>query len=452
MPTPTDDPAPKPPVRPGRGRLRNAAVALVLGVAMFTAGAVLLPPDDSSSPAGPVPPAGDGAAPGRGSVAALRERVRQVPGDWTGWAGLGMAEVQQAGSTADSAAYARAEGALRKSLKLHPAGNYQAEAGMGALAAARHDFTRALHWARRATTTNPSGPTGYGVLADAYTQLGRYEASYGAVQRMTDLRPDAASLARASYTWELRGDTASARTLMKRALRAAPTPAQRAFAHVHLATLALDTGDASTALAEASAGLRESPRDAALLEARARAHTALGNTTRAVRDYTAAAGIAPLPHYLLGLGELQQSLGHRQRAEEQYDVLRAQDTARRANSADADVDAILYEADHGNAAKAAAMAEETLRSRPFIAVHDARAWALHRAGRHREALAHADKALALGTRSALFHYHRAMIHRALGDTTAARQDLTAALDTNPHFHPLHAPRARTVLRRIDATP
>ncbi|NEE62010.1 hypothetical protein G3M55_98095, partial [Streptomyces sp. SID8455] len=81
----------------------------------------------------------------------------------------------------------------------------------------------------------------------------------------------------------------------------------------------------------------------------------------------------------------------------------------------ADTDAILFEADHGNPRRAVTLAEQTLRSRPFVAVHDAYAWALHRAGRDAEALAQADEALALGTRSALFHYHRAAIHQALGD-------------------------------------
>ncbi|QKW10470.1 tetratricopeptide repeat protein [Streptomyces sp. NA04227] len=446
MPRPTDDSAPVP---PGRRRLRNAAVALALGVALFATGAVLLSPDDSSG-GGRATSAGGSTAAARGSVAALRERVSQVPGDWSGWAGLGMAYVQEARSTADPATYTRAESALRKSLKLQPEDNYQAEAGMGALAAARHDFDQALYWAKRATATNPSGPTGYGVLADAYTQLGRYEASYRAVQRMVDLRPDAASLARASYSWELRGDTAQARTLMRRALRAAPTPAERAFAYVHLAALAQDTGDARTALRHAEAGLDMSPGDPALLEARARAHAALGNTAQAVSDYNAAVSVAPLPQFLLGLGELQQSLGHRKQAEDQYEVLRAQDATRRAGKGVADVDAVLFEADHGSPRRAVTMGRDAVRDRPFIAVHDAYGWALHRAGRHREALVQADKALELGTRSALFHYHRGMIHRSLGDMSAARQDLRQALDIDPHFHPLHADRARSVLSGSDA--
>ncbi|MFB6518886.1 hypothetical protein [Streptomyces sp. NPDC056401] len=58
----------------------------------------------------------------------------------------------------------------------------------------------------------------------------------------------------------------------------------------------------------------------------------------------------------------------------------------------------------------------------------------------------------LGTRSALFLYHRGAIHQALGNTAAARRDLRQALATAPSFHPLHAPAAREALRRIDGMP
>ncbi|MFE2271661.1 hypothetical protein ACFXB4_20760 [Streptomyces lavendulae] len=103
---------------------------------------------------------------------------------------------------------------LRRSLVLQPAQNLHAEIGMGALAAARHRFRDALTWARKAVATSPATPASYGALADAHTQLGQ----------MADLRPGSSSRARASYAFELRGDTGRAKDLMERALRAAGTP------------------------------------------------------------------------------------------------------------------------------------------------------------------------------------------------------------------------------------
>lgn len=444
MPGPTDN-APAPPVRGGR-RLRTTAVTLTLGAVLFTVGALGLAPQQQASTTRSAV-----AAPrGTDAVEALRARVRKLPADPAGWSSLGMAYVQQARSTADAATYARAETALRKSLALQPSGNFAAETGMGALEAARHHFAEALSWARRATTSNPYSAPAQGVLADALTQLGRYEDSYAAVQRMTDLRPDSSALARASYSWELRGDRVRARDLMNKSLQAAGTPTEKAFALTHLATLAAQSGDPRTALDLAGAGLAALPGDAALLEARARAHTALGHREQAVADFTAAIAAAPLPQYLLGLGDLQESLGHPEKAEEQYDVLRAQERVRRATGGTADVDGVLFEADHGDPDTAVTMGRAALRQRPFIAVHDAFAWALHRAGRDTEAIEQAHLALALGTVSAPFHYHRALINQALGRTEAARTDLRRALDIDPHFHPVDAPRARAALSRIES--
>ncbi|MFJ1788479.1 tetratricopeptide repeat protein [Streptomyces anulatus] len=443
------EPPHQPPSRSRGGRrLRNTVVTLALGAAMFAAGAVMLAPDQTtaSRPSGQGRP---GASPPRGSIEALQARVTRLPKDSGGWAALGMAYVQQARSTADPATYDRAEKALRTSFTVQAEGNTDAEIGMGALAAARHDFPTALRWARKATASGPYSSSAYGVLADAYTQLGRYDDADEAVQKMTDLRPDAASLARASYAFELKGGTDRARALMRRSLAAAATLADTSFAHNVLATLDLQDADPRAALARTQIGLRAVPGDPALLETRARARLALGDTAKAIADYRAAIAIAPLPHYLLGLGELEQSLGHREQAEAQYTILRAQDRIRAADPAD--TDAILFEADHGDPRRAVTMAEQTLRTRPFVAVHDAYAWALHRAGRDAEALIQADKALAQGTRSALFHYHRAAVHHTLGDPDAARRDLTQAL-REPGFHPLHADAARDLLQRIDSTP
>lgn len=446
----TEPPHQPPPPSHGGRRLRNIVVTLALGAAMFAAGAVMLAPDQTAAPR----PSGQGrpgASPPRGSIEALQARVTRLPKDPGGWAALGMAYVQQARSTADPATYDRAEKALRTSFTVQPEDNTDAETGMGALAAARHDFPAALRWARKATVSGPYSSSAYGVLADAYTQSGRYAEADEAVQKMTDLRPDAASLARASYAFELKGDTDRARALMRRSLAAAATRADTSFAHNVLATLDLQDADPRAALARTQTGLRAAPGDSALLETRARAHMALGDTAKALADYRAAIAIAPLPHYLLGLGELEQSLGHREQAEEQYTLLRAQDRIREASGDPADTDAILFEADHGDPRRAVTMAEQTLRTRPFIAVHDAYAWSLHVAGRDTEALVQADKALATGMRSALFRYHRAVVHHALGDPEAARRDLTEAL-REPAFHPLHADAARDLLQRIDTTP
>jgi Flp pilus assembly protein TadD len=104
-----------------------------------------------------------------------------------------------------------------------------------------------------------------------------------------------------------------------------------------------------------------------------------------------------------------------------------------------------FDADHGDPAGALAAARTEWGTRQQVLVADALAWALHRSGDDRDALAYTGKALGLGWRNATFLYHRGVIRHALGDDAGARQDLTEALAVNPHFDVLQAPVAEQLL-------
>ncbi|MFC5034497.1 tetratricopeptide repeat protein [Streptomyces fildesensis] len=445
---------PQPPTfrRPAHQRLLPAAVAIVLGVGLFLAGGLGLAPWPASSTGHNASSSADAgrtaADPLTAQITGLQAHLRHKPDDATALATLGLDYVQQAKTTADPTYYPKAEAAFQRSLTLEKTDNFTAMGGMAALEAGRHHFNQALDWARRAIAVNPYNSSLYGTLADAYTQLGRYTEAADAVQRMVDLRPGAPSLSRASYVAELRGDTATARTDMQRALNDAAGPADQEFAHYYLSELAFNNGDPTTGLREAEAGLRAAPASTSLLQAKARAEAALGRGTAAIADLTRAVQRVPQPEHVLQLGELYQSLGRTREADQQYEVFRAEQRLFANNGVTLDSDAALFEADHGNRARAVTIARQGLNSRPFIDSHDALAWALHANGQDSEALTESDQALAQGTRSALFHYHRAMIQRSLGNPAAARTDLTAALAINPHFSPLQAPLAHKALSKL----
>ncbi|WP_254552166.1 tetratricopeptide repeat protein [Kitasatospora sp. MMS16-BH015] len=431
----------------------------VLGVGMFLAGGLgLAPPSQhgrstaapATRAAGSLDETNASSDALAGHIAALQRHLREQPDDATALGTLGLDYVQQAKITVDPSYYPKAEEVLKRSLALETAENFTAMAGMAALEAARHNFTSALDWSRRAVTVNPDNATLYGILADACTQLGRYPESFDAVQHMVDLRPGTPSLARASYTWELRGDVAAATENMKRALNDANTPADRAFTLYHLAQLAFDNGDPKTALAHTAAGLRAAPGSAELLAGRAKAEAALGDTDAALADYAGAVAKVPQPAYVLELGELLQSLGRTKDAEQQYQVFRGEEKLFADNGVAPDSDQTLFEADHGDPVKAMALGENGLRSRPFIEMHDAYAWALHLGGRDTEALDQSRQATALGTRNALFHYHQGMIEKALGHSQEARTELGQALAINEHFNPLQAATARAALQELGA--
>lgn len=433
------------------------ALALALGVALFAVGGIgFFGVGSDASTQARVAAAPDAAPNGTDPLAAgiakLQAHLRSVPKDYAGWASLGLRYVQLAKVTMNPAYYPKAEGVLRRSLSINSADNFAADAGMAALAAGRHDFTGARSWAQRGLAIDPANATLYGALGDAETQLGNYPAAFEAIQQMVDRSPDTASLSRASYAWELRGNVDVAKADMQRALEDAFTSSDRAFAHYYLGELAFNSGDATGAIAQHEAGLAADPTYAALTAGKAKAEAALGQTDAAVADYADVVSRVPQPTYLIEFGELLQSLGRTSEADQQYRLVETEQKLFTANGVGLDVDATLFAADHGDPKAALRYGEAGVRARPFLEMADAYAWALHVNGRDAEALTWSTKAMSLGMRNALFHFHAGMIERALGDAAAARTELTTALQINPHFSPLLASKARQSLQDLGGAP
>jgi tetratricopeptide (TPR) repeat protein len=381
-------------------------------------------------------------------IEGLQQRLRTQPDDYAGWGTLGIDYIQQAKDTVDPAYYPKAEAVLQRSLRQNTADNFIAMAGMADLRAAQHNFTEALTWAQRANGINPYNSTIYGALADAYTQLGRYDDAAQAVQRMLDLQPGTPSLTRAEYVFELRGQVDQARAEMQRALADATTPAEQAFAHYYLGQLALAGGDPQQALAEQEAGLRADPAYPDLLEGKARAEAALGHREAALRDFAAVVARVPQPQYVIEAGEYLESLGRTREAQQDYQLFATEMRLFTSNGVQLDVEPTLFYADHGDPALALQYGAAGIRARPFLEMDDAYAWALHMNGRDAEALTWADRAMATGMRNALFGYHRGMIEKSLGQFAAARHDLSQCVALDPTFNPLQAPLARRALDEL----
>ena len=383
-------------------------------------------------------------------IADLAVRVDEVPTDHVAWASLGLAYVQQARVTANGDLYELADEALETSLDINDSDNFLAYAGHAALSSAKHDFVSAREYAVEGLEINEFSAILWGALSDAELQLGRFPDARAAVQEMLDLSPDTSSFARASYLRELRGDIAGATRLMQRALDDSPTQADRSFALLHLGDLAFNAGDATTALDYYRAALDAQPDSAAALAGTARAEAALGHTDTAVATYEALTARGLEPFYLLQYAELLESIGRSDEAAEQYRLYEQQESEFSAREFLPDATFTLFLADHGQPELALEKAQRAVDTAPFVDTLDAYAWALHRNGRHEDAWAAMEQALALDTPSALYHYHAGMIRLALGDTAGAREHLSRALDINPHFNRVAAAIARDTLDELAA--
>ncbi|ACU72863.1 Tetratricopeptide domain protein [Catenulispora acidiphila DSM 44928] len=385
------------------------------------------------------------------AIATAQAALKDTPNDAAQWATLGSAYVEQGRATADPSYYPKADGALHRSLTLSPDQNLQAMVGMGMLTNARHDFATAKDWADKALAFDPDNATAVGVLVDAETQLGDYDAATAAAQRMLDLQPGVASFTRASYDAEQHGHDAIAAEALRRALGDATAPADLAFCHHYLGELSFNAGDPTTALREYRQGLHDDPTYTPALASAAKAEAALGDTAGALRDYAEATARLPLPQYVLEYGELLQSLGRTSDAAAQYTLLDGEQKLFAANGVLDDLTTAQVLADHGDPAQAVEHARTEWGRRHSVLVADALAWALHKAGQDGEALTYARQVAAPGWHNATFAYHRGAIEAALGMTGAARADLGTALSTNPYFSPLQEPQAKALLARLGSS-
>ena len=379
------------------------------------------------------------------TTSALQARLRKFPTDWASWSTLGYVYTQQARLTADPSFYGKAGGAFAQSLKIRPAGNASALTGQGSLAAARHDFGRALTLAQAADRVDKYSAANLGVMTDALSELGRYPEAMKTLQRMVDLKPGVPSYTRVSYSYELRGDLEGAKFALTSALEVAQTPADAGFTLRYLGELAFNAGDLPTAKRHFADGLQRDPTYLPLLAGQARVEAASGDTDAALRTWQQVTTALPEPAYLIEYADLLAALGRTDEATRQYAVVDATTRLFREQGSNVDLELALYDADRGRAQDALRSAQAEINRRASIHVQDAYAWALHGVGRDKEALVHARKAQQTGMRNALFAYHRGIIEQSLGMKAQARASLTSALAINPHFSPLQAPKAKAAL-------
>lgn len=435
------------------GRVRRTALiiaVLCVAILLLVGGAILLPVADKSPAASQVASGSIASDPQLAAIARTQSRLGHEPGNWDLWATLGSAYLQAGRISADPSYYPKAQSAFTRSLALHGSRNVAAMAGMGQLAAARHDFAGALSWGRRAQAIDSYSSVVYGVIADALTQLGDYPGARAAVQRMLNLKPGVSSFTRASYDLEIHGQVGPARDALNRALSDSLSPVDIAFCRYYLGELAFNSGDLARAATENAIGLKADPGNTQLLAGRAKLEAVRGEQQAAIADYTTVTERVPLPQYVLEFGDYLTSIGRPAQAALQYGVLRTELKLFATNGVLDDLLPAEFEADHASPGSALQHAQLEWNRRHSVLVADALAWALHVNGRDTEALAYARTAGRLGWHNATFRYHRGMIENSLGQRAAARADLAEALRINPSFSFLQAPIARRTLATLDA--
>jgi tetratricopeptide (TPR) repeat protein len=384
-----------------------------------------------------------------GVIASLQAAVREDPFDAGAYALLGDAYYQRARETGDPSYYERAKQAFDSALANDPR-ELTANVGLGTLALARHDFRASLSFGRRAQELAPDLVRPLAVLADARIELGRYGAAARTLERMARLKPSLATYARISYFRELNGDLPGAAQAMRLASSAGGgAPENAAYVQGLLAKLQFQRGRYGAAARAYRAALAVVPGYPPALAGLAALDAGGGRFDEAIARYRKVVERLPLPEYAIALAETEEAAGRSAAARRSYALVATESRLLRANGVNTDVELSIFEADHGNPAKAVALAGRAWRRAPSVRSADAYSWALHRAGRRDAAARLSERAMKLGSRDPSFLYHAGMIARRSGDTAAARALLARLLAQSPRFSPYFAPRASRALEELE---
>jgi tetratricopeptide (TPR) repeat protein len=351
--------------------------------------------------------------------------------------------------TGDVGDYLRAENALDRSLAIAPA-EMAARILHARLRQTMHDFSAALTETKAILKADPSQMQALATLGDAKLELGDIAGAEAAFATLEATVPGPAVTARLSRVAFLRGDTAAAGTLAKRAFDEATAAGQTGsglgwYAYV-AGTVAIAAGTPTDALAWFDKALGAWPDSYLALAGKARAQAALGNADAAIASYQQAIAVAPQPDSLTFLGDLYALNGNAKLAANQYATVEAIANLAAINQQVYNRQIVLFSVNHDrDLAAALALATQELAVRKDVYGYDAYAWALLANGRAADADAAMQHGLGLGTSDALLWYHAGVIASAVGDTARAKTLLGEAVSLPGALDPLAASQATAAL-------
>jgi tetratricopeptide (TPR) repeat protein len=247
------------------------------------------------------------------------------------------------------------------------------------------------------------------------------------MQRLVDLKPSLPAYARVSYYRELHGDLGGAISAMRFAISAGGSEESTAYVETLLGDLELTRGRIRPARDAYRSALRDVPDFPQALTGLARIDAASGRLPRAAARLRRSTDRLPLTTALTLLAEVEGEIGNARAARADLAAARVQHRLLRRSRTLPDAEAVLFEANHGSPAGAVALGRRVWRLAPSIRSADALGWALTRAGRPREGLVWARRALGTGSLDPTFRLHAGVAALRSGARSDAKGYLTAAV-------------------------
>lgn len=359
--------------------------------------------------------------------------------------GLAHLYLQAVRESADTEYYARVESLVERVEEIDPE-NPEVPFLRGSVLMGRHHFGEALPYAKQVTASHPDTARYYGSLADAQIELGMYDEAEKTLQQMADLRPDANALTRIAYFREINGDREGAIEAMEDAVNQGATARENLawdFTEIGRLHAGSDPAAATIAYENALSIVFEYPP---ALAGKARLLMTQGKTDEALEAAEKAAKALPLPEYYTLLADIAAATGNDSKRDTYLTVVEAGYDGIAKSGTNIDLERAKFLLDHDrDLPHALALAQKSYDERNTIYTADTLAWALYKNDRAAEALPYSERALRTNSDDPMIHFHRALIAKALGDTTRAVTILENLLTHQPHFSFMYGPQAKAVL-------
>jgi tetratricopeptide (TPR) repeat protein len=350
----------------------------------------------------------------------------------TGYVELAMAYARRARETANDEFYDKAMVAVDKALAVD-ATNFEAKKARVWILLGQHDFAKAAAEAKVLNALVPDDVTVYGLMTDAFIELGQYEAAEKAAQWMLDLRAgNLAGLARGAYLRELFGDIEGALEMMDTALRRISENEyeERAWLLTHVGHLQLLIGRTDLAEQIVNEALQIFPDYHYALAKLAQVRAKQGRASEAAQLFNKRYEIASHPENLFEAAVAMHAAGLRKEASAAFKKFEVEALKESASVDNANRELARYYADYANKpADALRIAKLESTRRQDVHTLAVYAWALHKNGKAKEAFAISESATKIGTKDARVRYYAGVIAAANKDRNKAKEHFTVAANT-----------------------
>lgn len=367
----------------------------------------------------------------RQAIAFHERRLKEDPESALDMTQLAALLLDEGRMRANDQAFVDAESLARRSLGLRSRPNGRSASLLANALVAQHRFTEAVAVARDLVKWDPETPAYRALLAEVLMEVGGYDEAITLLGTIRQHREDPGIAPQFARWAELTGQPGEARRILRAArdesrLRPDLGSEQRAWFDLRLADMELRHGNLRNASAAIKSGLRQSPNDWRLILASARLDAAQGSWQKAIESAERVISDVPTRDAFALLASAHTALGHVDEANAYVTALDAGSNRRRGGMHRSWAYSVLDQGGVGAAAIVSRMAADTLVRRDIHTL-DLLAWALHRAGRTRDALPLVRRAVALGSVEPALRYHAGTIELAAGIAGVARGHFQVAM-------------------------